>query len=138
MELKSIANYPILFNDSEIKQLRISIKEIEESLKDENEKFQKRVLVLQQLSCDHKFQKIMEFDENYRWGIHSGRSGDDVMKGKECSECGFFIPRPTGSFSKICHKCGGEMEYKGKTPGQGGDGEHIDKCKDCGHTTSHT
>ena len=138
MEINSTTNYPILFNDSEIQNLTTSIKKMEESLSEEKMKFQSRVSVLQQQSCNHKFQKKMEFDKNYHWSYYSRHNGEDIMLGKECSECGLFEPRPKGQPWDVCYKCGGEMKSLGKTPGQGGDGEHVYECKDCKHTVSHT
>lgn len=137
MELKLISDYPVLFNNPEIKKLRISIKKIEQSLKDENEQLQKEISTLQN-ECQHKFHKKMGFDKNYHWSYYSRYNGEDIMLGKECSECGLFEPRPKGQPWDVCYKCGGQMKSLGKTPGQGGDGEHLYECNDCKHTVSHT
>ena len=137
MEPNQIIKYPLLLNSSMVTTQVDAIKKAKEQLTTQIENFEKSVTNLQN-DCKHSFQKVMEFDKTYHWGTHSPSSGDDVMKGKECTECGLFEPRPKGFPWDICHKCGGEMEYQGKTPGQGGDGQHIYKCKSCSHVVSHT
>lgn len=138
MDEKMILNYPVLSSDSEIKELVIYIEEMEKSIQSKRKQLQNRVSILQSIACNHNFHKIMEFDKKYHWGVFSSLSGDEIMKGKECSECGLFETRPKGQPWDVCYKCGGEMKYKGKTPGQGGDGKHVYECKDCKHTVTHT
>ncbi len=96
------------------------------------EKSLKEIVEVFQQSCEHDFQKIMRFDENYCGRVDGRGIGQDVYIGKRCKKCGLFESRPAGRPWEICHKCGGIMKWH-DADRCGEDRVNINKCQSCGH-----
>lgn len=133
MELNRISEFPFISKDLEVKVWMFYIAYLKILLRDEEEEFEKYIAQLQN-QCKHEFKKIMIPAPK----DHLNQFGEEIMKGEECTQCGFFKPRPEGSPYEVCYKCGGKMNYEVKEPGQGGDGRHHYKCTICKHPYTDT
>lgn len=118
-----IASFPLLSKNTELQKL---IGELGEKAR----AIHQSVTLLQD-SCTHTMRKVYEYPNK----IFDSDKGAVIAK--ECTECGFIIEKPKGSAENICESCWGQMEYKGREPGQGG-GTHYYECTQCHRTHTST
>ncbi len=85
-----------------------------------------------QADCEHQWEKVMQYDKGYSPMVGQRATGENILVGWRCGKCKLFKPRPKGLPFKICHKCGGKMDFD-RSESVGQDRVHINKCVDCGH-----
>ena len=112
----------------------VNVKYIE--LNSERQKLDMLVRALQSGCWHQETEPVMQYDPNYRLA-HANCRGMEVYIGSKCIKCKLFIPRKPGSPSEVCHKCGGDMESDGVTPGRGAR-LHWHVCRSCGHEVAYT
>ena len=130
---KNLLDHIGLWADDEIKELLPQINRLVCEMTDLLSDLNNRIKFVQD-ACSHSYCEDNFYDNPNRNIFTKSR----IFVGKTCTRCGFFIPRKIGHVWQVCHRCGGDMVYDGKTPGQGGDGEHFYHCKNCNHEVSHT
>lgn len=138
MEVHEVYKYPELIVNSTIKDQLSVIRRLSKQLDNEKQKLNQLVFLAQK-DCRHSFKKIMEFDKDYIHGLDKDLDmiiGDVIYKGKECVNCGEFVPRSEGAHYVICHKCGNHMGSSHILPAVRGSGNrYLYICPTCGHST---
>lgn len=119
------------FKDLENKDIPEEFLEEYQNIKDQEEQFVMRLTVFQG-SCQHEWEKVMVYDENYSSMVGQRTFGEDVLSGWCCKKCKLFKPRPDRLPFRICHKCGGKMKFD-HSEYCGQDRIFIHKCEECGH-----
>lgn len=82
----------VIPNTPEIQEQLKVVQSAQKGLQIAEQRFN-RLIEEARASCQHDFEKIMRFDEDYCGRVDNRGRGQEVYIGKKCKKCGLFEPR---------------------------------------------